>query len=326
MNLFFKNYFKIAIVIMLLASFSSSCKAAFLSIESPEKVTSSGLPITVRIILDTEQDTLSGISGNFSFPSSLFDVKDISYEGSVVSLWSVSPSISQEKYIDGRTHIPFEGIFPGGYKGVSSPYYDGIKPGLVFSVTLIPKEKGIGTFVIDESTFNAFDIDAHSIYSPIAVKTIEIPEIIKKNSNGQIPFSLEKEITSTAIDAFITQDVLVNNGSWYLVVHEDEGKSSIARIAVAETDTYSSADVRDVLWRSVTIPYVLLHQNRDKYIHIKVTYNNGTYSLSTIPPVENSQHISYISRILIGIAIVLLFHFYGQKFIISSFKFFSKKS
>ena len=54
------------------------------------------------------------------------------------------------------------------------------------------------------------------------------------------------------------------------------------------------------------MPYVLLFQDRTKYIHVKVVYSDHTYTLRTLPPVENSQSIPSMSRILLGIALLLL--------------------
>ena len=322
MNIFFK---KLGVTLILIASSVFVSEAASMSIESPEKAVSNRSPVVVRVILDTENGALSGISGNFSFPTDLFILKDISYEGSIVSLWVSPPSISSEKYIDGRTHITFEGIFPGGFKGVYSPYYEGGRPGLVFSVTLVPKNKGIGTFVIDESSLNAFDVDAHSLVSPLVVKSIVVPDLVGKSLMlSGIP--LGKEVKNGDLDIFVTKDELVDHGAWYLVVHDSKGRSVIEKLLVAETGDYSAGTVDATVWRSVEIPYVLLHQDRSKYIHVKTMYRDGTYSLSTIAPVENSSSISHISRILVGIAFALfLFYLYGKNFFTRFFKYLSKK-
>ena len=320
------NIKKLHIIIVLIASSTLVARAASMSIESPERAVSNRSPIVVRVILDTEKDTLSGISGNFSFPTDLFSLKDISYEGGAVSLWINQPAVSLEKYLDGRTHIPFEGIFPGGYKGVYSPYYEGGRPGIIFSVTLIPKNKGVGTFVIDESTLNAFDADASPLVSSLVVKTITVPELIG-DVTPQSNTSLSKQVTGGGLDIFFTKDELVNNGAWYLVVHEEGSKSAIEKVLIAETKNYSAEVVDDGLWRSVEVPYVLRHQDRSKYVHVKVIYRDTTYALTTILPVENFSSISHISRILIGIAFALfLVYLYGKNFFIRSFNTFSKKS
>jgi hypothetical protein len=77
--------------------------AANITISAPEKAVSNRQPIVVQIFLDTGKDILSGISGDFSFPSEMFTISDITVEGSAVSLWVKQPHVSEEKYFDNRT-------------------------------------------------------------------------------------------------------------------------------------------------------------------------------------------------------------------------------
>lgn len=298
---------------------SISCVyAAKITIDAPKSALGNRQPITVQLFLDANDDVVSGISGSFSFPADLFTIDSLSNQSSIVSLWVTQPAPSQEKYIDGRTHITFEGIFPGGYRGVRSPYYQGYKPGLLFSVTLIPKNKGQGTFVVDDLILNAYNQDATPLPIVSVIQDIRVPELtgpVVSSSN------VLREITSKTLTAFITRDQLVNRNAWYLVVNDQEEKSPISQVYVVENDSYSASLVNDRRWRAVTTPYVLFYQDRTKYIHVKVLYANNTYALLTLPPVENSKSISGLSRILVSVIIVLsLLYFYGKKLFIASFE------
>lgn len=284
--------------------------AAEIIIKAPSNALANRQPITVEVILDQEEDVISGISADFSFPSDMFTVGSIQTKDSIVSLWVKQPGVSLEKYFDDRTHITFEGIFPGGYEGVLSPYYKGKKPGVIVSVTLIPKNKGIGSLIVDNITLNRYDSEATPIETASAIKTIIVPELLPI-----VPtfFSESTEVKSPTLEAFITRDALVNNNAWYVVVNEREEKSAVEEMLIAETDDYNARLVSSGKWRSAKNPYVLLYQDRTKFVHIKILYTNNTYALLTLPPVENSKSISGISRILIGIIIVLsLLYFYAS--------------
>lgn len=259
-------------------------------------------PVVVGLLLDNEGETLSGISGSFSFPTDMFEVTGISDQNSIASLWVTQPSVSLEKTLDGRTHITFEGIFPGGYSGVKSPYYQGSKPGMLFSVKLYPKNEGRGTFVIDDLIVNRFSSQAEPVNATQTITAIEVPHL-----EGVVPEkSLPILVSNQGIQATITYDDLINNKAWYVFVSEKDKRFTIDKYYVAETDSSIFSSVTDALWRPAKNPYVLLYQDRTKYVHVKVVFSDNTYTVVTLPPVENSQHSSVSSRILSIVALVVL--------------------
>jgi hypothetical protein len=293
-------------------------QAATLVVNAPSKTSPNRSPVIVTVTLDPEKDVLSGISGNLSFPSELFTISNISTESSVVSLWVKQPAVTDEKFLDGRTHILFEGIFPGGYEGVRSPFYNGVRPGNVFTVVLIPKNKGMGTLLIDDVQLLAFNNEATPLPTNSSVTTIENPELNELYITAQTPV---REVESPTLNVFVTRDPLVNNNAWYLMVNEREQKSSIERIYVAENEEYHASLVEEYSWHLQKMPYILFHQNRSKYIHVKVVYSNNTYTLRTMLPVENSQAIPLASRILISVALALLgLYIYATYFFIPTSK------
>lgn len=320
LSFFTKSFFSfILFSISILGIDILEVSAAQILIEAPEKLSNSREPVMVRVFLETQEDTVSGISGTFSFPTDLFDVKSVITQSSVVSLWAVQPSLSKEKYIDGQTHFVFEGIFPGGFGGVRSPYYDGVKPGILFSVLLIPKNKGEGAFVVDDITLNSFDQYATKLPSQAAIKIVTIPTLLEKIPAKEID---SKQIEASTLTAFITRNELINRNAWYVVINERESRSAIKNIFIAEVATPQISNVSAYDWREITSPYVLLFQDRSKYVHVKIIYSDTTYALRMLPPVENSHSNSLLSRILvIALATLFVIYFYG----IYALNFFKKK-
>lgn len=300
MNTSFKKIILISLACVLVHGIVFS---ASIRLSAPEKTQANRKPIIVQVILDPENDTLSGIGGDFSFPTELFTFDGVDIEGSAVSLWVTQPSVSSERYLDARTHVTFEGIFPGGFDGVRSPYYSGRKPGVLFNVILIPKSDGVGALIVDNILLNAFTSDATPIKSKSTIQMITIPPL-----QGQVTSlnKIHQEVKSPTLTAVITRDKLVNNNAWYVLVNDSEAKVSIKYIYVAETDDWTARIVSNSAWQKVSNPYVLFYQQRDTFVHVKVVYTDNTYTLRTLVPVENSQHISSVSRILVCIAVVLL--------------------
>lgn len=300
MNYFFK---KTSIVLAAIFSLHGSVYGAVITIASPEKALANRQPVIVQVFLDSENDTISGISGNFSYDADLFSIDSISSANSIVSLWVKQPALSHDLYLDGRTHVTFEGIFPGGYSGVRSPYYQGVQPGHIFTITLIPKNKGVGNFMVDDIALNAYDSEATPIKTETALRQITVPSL------AGVALDLSRtplEVKSTTATSFVTRDPLVNNNAWYLVTHDDQNRSAVDTVYVAETDDWNAHLVDERLWKKATNQYILSYQQRTKYIHIKILYSDSTYTLTTLPPVENSTGIPLTSRILGGVAALLL--------------------
>lgn len=307
-----KFFIKLLTLLISTSTFGVVYSASFI-IDAPSKALSNRQPIVVQVLLGGENEAISGFGGDLSFPDDLFEVDSILTQGSVVSLWVTDPKISVERYLDGRKHINFEGIFPGGFEGVRSAYYEDSKPGLMFSVVLIPKNNGRGTFVIDEIELHSFNSGATTIASPVIVKAIEVPTLSPKVTS---PIHEMIRVENNSLNAFVTRSELINRNAWYVQVDETESVGSLQKVIIAESENYNPDTVRVGDWREVKLPYVLLFQDRTKYIHVKLIYSNNTYALRTIPPVENSKSISTLSRILISvIALFALALFYGNNLI-----------
>jgi hypothetical protein len=316
-----KSFLQITYVtLFLFLATVSSCFAAEIVVEAPSNADVTRQPYTVFVYIDPQNETVSGIAGTLSFPSDLFEVDVISTVGGVVPMWMNTPHVPQEKYFDDRTHITFEGIMPGGFSGVRSPYYEGVRRGLIFTVKLIPKNKGTGNLVLDNVEIRAFDESGTLLSNEGSVKKITVPTLV--TSMPKNTSSLSRIYSPTLITSIMRSE-LVSNNAWYVDVHEDSTVNSIDHIEIAESESYDPERVPLFLWRTQTMPHVLQYQSRSMYVHVKVVYTNKTYSLQTLQPVENSSNIFYLSRILVSIIIsTLLLYRYGKNFLhlITKFK------
>ena len=304
---------KIPIIILLVVAvtllFGKPLYAAKLILVSPKTAAANGEPFAIQVFVDPEGYTLSGLSGVLTFPSEQFDVASITTQSSIVSLWVTHPRIVEERTFEGVSRILFEGIVPGGFSGVRSPFYQGERPGLVFTVSFFPKQKGLAKLSLNDIELHLYDEQGTKVYAKSSIAEIKVPEMIKvytpqEKSEGRF-------VKSNTLKVTIAQDQLIDNNSWYINVNEDESARPINHIEVAESGEYDFAYVSSYAWHRMTNPYVLLYQSRVKYIHIKVVYENGTYATRTIPPVEKSLKILSLSYILLIILIVvaILYHY-----------------
>jgi hypothetical protein len=295
-----------------------SLSAAKIKIEAPNTVSANRAPLSLSVILDNEGGNISGFSGDFSFPSELFDVMSIETKGGVVPLWGEAPHISSEYHFDGRTHVNFEGIIPGGFTGVRSAYSTKGLPGILFTITLIPKTEGRGTFLVNEVKIHNYDENATVIGDTGDSSIIVIPKLIEVVDSADI---LKEKVSSDSLLVTFNHSEMVENNASYLYINESDPSRAIDYILIAESNKYNSSLVRDYEWQRVSNPYILQGQNRNKFIHIKVFYTNNTYAIKTIEPVENLSSTEQLSRILIGILIAILLLLYYAK---NNLHFFSK--
>ncbi len=311
------NSFTLKIFLSVFLITSIQANAATLVLDAPSTAPSNRKPVTIRVYIDPEGVSLSAISGTLSFPSELFDVEGITTQSSIVSIWTTRPQVSSERYFDSRTRINFEGIMPGGFVGVRSPYYGGVKPGVVFTVTLLPKTNGVGSLLLDNIELHAYDSEGTKLPTESFSTNITVPELTSVMKKTEI---IPHKIISSTLKANLARDPLIANNSWYLTVLEDESVRPINHIEVTENGEYNGDKVPSYQWKVTTNPYVLLYQSRVKYVHVKVFYENNTYATQTIPPVENSSAFQYISIILIGVVVILLvLYLHGKNFKIFSF-------
>lgn len=286
--------------------------AAKVTLVAPQSATPDRQAIVVQVFLDTEGEAVSGISGAFSFPQDLFDVHSITLDSSVVSLWVKQPVVSNEVSLDGRTRVSFEGIFPGGFNGVMSAYYQGAKPGFLFSVLLTPKHEGKGAFMVDDLSLNTFSEDAHELAVSEVLVPIMVPTLGKEVASSHEALT---RVTSPTLSVSVDRSELISRNAWYISVYEREPKSAIEKLYIAETSVYNPELLSPSEWKLATNPYILLYQKRTKYVHVKIVYADATYAIQTVAPVENSSSVLTLSRILVYIALAgLLFYLYASNY------------
>jgi hypothetical protein len=308
MNIIIKN-------LLILGIFAISLHytyAAKLYIESPKTVSSNREPLTVMVLLDSEEDIVSGLSGDFSFSSDMFDVGSISTQNSIVSLWANSPRVSQDKFFDQKTHITFEGAVLGGFGGLRNPYTSKVFPGIVFTITLIPKQMGVDLLTLDSIELHSYDSEGTILPSKKNSTRIIVPRLTGEPRAQESP----RKVGNTTVTLDVYKDDLVSNSAPYLFIHDSDSSRSIDKVFIVESREYDPEQILSSSWKQVTNPYVFTHTIGAKYVHVKIHYTNNTYTYALLPPVENSQLFSHSSRILVYILLVVsLVYFYGKKFL-----------
>jgi hypothetical protein len=284
--------------ILFICTTLGAASAATISLQPVEQSDGS---IRVSVVLDPEGSSINAVSGTMSLSKDYFDTGTVNTEDSVVPLWLERPAVSQKVDWSGLYHFHFEGAIPGGFSGIRSPYYKGEKPGTLFSFILRPKKTGSTLLLLDEADMYANDGSGTKVH----MGATSFPLLVERLAASASPRK-EEHVHSEALTAFITKNELVADDAWTVVFGDDETKQSVNHYEIAESKEYYPDTLSSYEWQEASSPYVLRHQKRDVFVHVKAAYADGAYAVFTLPPVENIDTTSNTSSILILIALALL--------------------
>jgi len=130
-------------ILLLFFIFTSSVKAATLSISPGTGVYTVGSPFSVNILLNTQGKAVNAAEGLLKFNPNELKVQSISQAGSIFNLWAVEPSFSNS-----AGTVTFGGGSPKGYTGSG---------GSIISVRFIPQGAGTAKVTFSSGSVLAAD-------------------------------------------------------------------------------------------------------------------------------------------------------------------------
>ncbi len=306
-----KKFLHISLVLFIIMVDKSL--AASLDILAPLGASSNREPFPVTVYLDAENDVVGGVSGDISFPESALEIKSISTQGGVVSLWAISPKVSLDQTFDQKTHVHFEGVILGGFSGVITPYSKKKEKGILFTIEMIPKNQGDATIFLSNIDVRAYKEDAPQLPVESVYANVKIPALVGQEKSF---VQNEKYIpVNDEVRLEMTRSGLVNNNSPYIFAYSGNASLAIDHMKLTFSNEYDPLTVDLSEWKVVTNPAPLNSFVQKKYVHVKIYFTNGAYTYKTLQTVENSHNFSSLSLILIGIvAVIFTAYHYGKKF------------
>ena len=262
----------------------------------------SGL-IIVDVMLDSKDQSVNAVSGTLSFDSSVLGNPSIRTQDSVINNWITGPALDELHETNNQT-ISWSGIIPGGFVGVLSPFYEGVKPGRLFQVVFTPLIKTQTTISVKNLDVRANDGEATSIPVPNVSITFGV-NYISANVDSIVP------LDSKNLHASIGQDKSIFNNRYFLAFYNSIDNGSIDHYEILETTSSSSTISSDAAWQKATSPTLLLDQERKSYIHLRAVGKDGSVAYLIInpdPTISKSKNIfSYVIIIIIILMLFILF-------------------
>lgn len=289
------KYIKIIFFSSLILIFGyKSIYAASVFVTQNEK---SGL-IIVDVMLDSKDQSVNAVSGSLSFDSSVLGNPSIHTQDSIINNWITGPTLDELHDTNSQT-ISWSGIIPGGFAGVLSPFYEGVKPGRLFQVVFTPLVKTQTTISVKNLDVRANDGEATAIPVPNISITFDI-NYSSANVDSSVP------LDSKNLHASVGQDKSIFNNRFFLAFYDSVDSGSVDHYEILETTFSSSTISSGDGWQKVTSPTLLLDQERNSYIHLRAIGKDGSIAYLIINPSPTISKSKNVFRYVIIIIIILM--------------------
>lgn len=222
----------------------------------------------IRVILDTENESVNAYEGTITFPTGLLELSSVDTKDSMIPYWVQFPQAT-----NGDIH--FTGMTPGGYKGDN---------GLFFTLQFKTNIAGEGTLDLKDVTILKNDgLGTEAFVTPydsmitIHDKTTTVPRSVIEPTDRVPPEHFIPELA---------QSQVMFDGKWFL--------SFIAQDKGAGINHYEVRELRGTLfgnfsrWQTATSPYVLSDQSLSSAIEVKAVDNAGNERIERILPAQGT--------------------------------------
>ena len=241
----------------------------------------------VKVLLDTEGETVNAVEGEIVFPTNNLLLQEINDGGSFINLWIKKPSF------DGNS-VVFSGILPGGYEG---------KDLYLFSLVLRGKE--LGEVTVDVINIRVLRNEPPGSTASTRVSSLKLQ--IKEESAAPEFITPEDSEPPEPFTARTAQDPNIFDGKWFLVFAAQDKVSGIARYFVYETK--QKKDVTQInakRWIEAESPYLLKDQKLQSYIYVKAVDKAGNERITAlVARNQPSWPERYFLHIIFGIIIIV---------------------
>jgi hypothetical protein len=283
------------IFIYLLITFVSlPAQAAVFRFESSSNPVGQNQLVMISITLDGEGQKINAVAGSLIFNPIGAEVVQVYDGNTVVTNWLERPKVGSCLI---KCEIVFSGIIAGGFSGLLSPYYSGIRPGKLFSVLV--RVKTVGQIKFDVNSTEAYLNDGEGTPVPVKVETLILNSVSSEPLAGA-PDILDKAVPEP-FSILLSRDQSIYGNKYFVVFNPHDKDSGISYTEIKEGER---GFVR------ANSPYVLENQSLGEEITVKAVDYFGNETFSKIHPApnntaSNNNLIWVIVLILFGLSVVV---------------------
>lgn len=235
-----------------------------------------GQEIEIRFLLDTAGESVNAVEGEINYPTEILRLNEVRYGGSPVTLWVERPSKGQE----GR--VPFSGAIPGGFEGVLSPYWEGARPGTLFTMVFTAVREGEG--ILQVMGAKALLHDGKGTQAAVSAPQLSL-RVLGEGKPQVLP-PLNDVFPPEAFSLQVARDPTVFEGKYFLVFAAQDKETGIARFEIREElPRWSFRRLfGETILQEGESPYLLSDQRLQSIISVKAVDLAGNERLAELAP------------------------------------------
>lgn len=216
--------------------------------------------VIIPIYIDTEGELLNAFEIKIKFSDNLI-FRESQNAGSIINFWLEKPHIQ-------NNHLQFSGVSIGGYIGKK-----GLLADLIFETTedkffieILPSSKvllndGLGTETKLKTESKVFEIEK------LKYQTL-----------------IEDKFPPESFNIYLNRDKEIFNNKYYIVFQTTDKQSGIAYYEIAEKQSLTKPDLKDLNFIKAESPYILKDQTLRSYIFVKAVDKFGNEKIEYLKP------------------------------------------
>jgi hypothetical protein len=275
---------------------ANSALAATMLIDAPTTV-AVGSAIEVTLWLDPAGETVNAVEGVLRYPHNLLEFKSVSDGGSVVSLWAEKP------HLTGDGLVSFAGVIPGGFSGVLSPYYQGSRPGKLWSARFTVTAAGQGDYALEGIRLLRHDGSGTAV--PVTVARVGLRSTTQGSiAEAQLPADIQPP---EPFKIELTRNTQVFSGQWFIAFATQDKDSGLDHYEVQEVRG-AAPDPR--LWVEAQSPYLLQDQRLRSTVYVRAVDQAGNERVVALAPaLPSAWYENYVVWVIVIVGIVAAYVF-----------------
>jgi len=308
---------KFIVLSLLCIVFSSTAHSTYAAIFGVSEVSDTReKEIKVTLSLDAKEERLNAYSGLVEYDRKKLYLKHVDTSNSIVTGWVTYPELDNSP--DGDSGILFEGVTVGGFDGVVVPDSTKKDVGKLFTLVFSVREGGDATVSFSQLTTFIDDGNATEENYKDAVLTVKAPVDFVKNSYLLGDYDVTRKENETSNDLYVTKATTseLYDGRSFIIFENLNKQKSVVSFEVSESPTSDPKKVPDFSWTKAKSPYLLTESGLTRYVHVRVSYTDGTYTYKTLETVEKVHKEDSLSYILMLITLIIISIFYAATLLI----------
>ena len=253
----FQKFFLLILFSVLYFMFSTDVRAQALNLKAPKTTYAVGESFQVSLTIDTAGRYVNTVSGKVIVPTDKFQILDVRYGNSIVTLWVERPKVDGAKGT-----ITFAGGVPGGFSGSAGP---------ILSFVIKAKAAGSGTLALQEIKVLLNDGQGTELSGvksgslKLAIEKAKPLPLPSPKAEEELATSTQEEyapppdtIPPEAFVPLISRHPSVSGNKYFVSFFAADKDSGVERYEVKEISALWPFDAED--WVRSESPYILKNQ------------------------------------------------------------------